>query len=50
MNNYKYYYKKCNYVTDIRYSLFQYNETELHKTEVLLQYLLHSFQRKSKFF
>jgi hypothetical protein len=32
MNNYKYYCQKCNYGTDIRYSLIQHNETELHKT------------------
>ena len=32
MNNYKYYCEKCNYGTDIRYSLIQHNETDLHKT------------------
>ena len=32
MNNYKYYCQKCNYGTDIKYSLIQHNETELHKT------------------
>ena len=32
MNNYKYYCAKCNYGTDIRYSLIQHNETDLHKT------------------
>ena len=31
MNNYKYYCEKCNYGTDIRYSLIQHNETDLHK-------------------
>ena len=29
---YKYYCEKCNYGTDIRYSLIQHNMTELHKT------------------
>ena len=32
MNNYKYYCEKCNYGTDIKYSLIQHNETDLHKT------------------
>ncbi len=29
---YKYYCEKCHYGTNIRYSLIQHNETELHKT------------------
>ena len=32
MNKYKYYCEKCNYGTDIKYSLIQHNETDLHKT------------------
>jgi hypothetical protein len=32
MNNYKYYCEKCNYGSDIRYSLIQHNKTKLHKT------------------
>ena len=28
----KFYCEKCNYGTDIRYSLIQHNETDLHKT------------------
>jgi hypothetical protein len=32
MTEYKYYCEKCNYGTNIRYSLIQHNNTELHKT------------------
>ena len=32
MSNHKYYCEKCKYGTDIRYSLIQHNNTELHKT------------------
>ena len=32
INTYKYYCEKCQYGTNIRYSLIQHNETELHKT------------------
>ncbi len=32
IKTYKYYCEKCQYGTDIRYSLIQHNETELHKT------------------
>ena len=32
MNRHKYYCEKCKYGTDIRYSLIQHNNTELHKT------------------
>jgi len=30
MNNYKYYCEKCKYGTNIKHSLIQHNETELH--------------------
>ena len=32
MDTYKYFCEKCNYGTDIRYSLIQHEESELHKT------------------
>ncbi len=32
MDNYKYVCEQCNYKTNIRHSLLQHNETELHKT------------------
>jgi len=32
MNAYKYYCEKCSYGTNIKYSLEQHNESELHKT------------------
>jgi hypothetical protein len=31
-STYKYFCEKCNYRTNIRYSLIQHNKTELHKT------------------
>ena len=34
MDKYKYFCEKCNYGTDIRYSLIQHEETELHKTGI----------------
>ena len=34
MYKYKYFCEKCNYGTDIRYSLIQHEETELHKTGI----------------
>ena len=32
MNEYKFFCEQCNYGTNIRYSLIQHNETELHRT------------------
>ena len=32
MNTHKYFCEKCNYGTNIKYSLIQHNESELHKT------------------
>ena len=32
MNEFKYYCEKCDYGTDIKFSLLQHNETILHKT------------------
>lgn len=34
MDKYKYFCEKCNYGTDIRYSLIQHEETELHITGI----------------
>ena len=34
MDKYKYFCEKCNYGTDIMYSLIQHEETELHKTGI----------------
>ena len=32
---FKYFCEKCNYGTDIRYSLIQHNNTTLHKTGII---------------
>ena len=34
-SEFKYFCEKCNYGTDIRYSLIQHNNTTLHKTGVI---------------